>query len=102
MASLLANQDMHLLWMAIGGTAGVMAGAAKILLIAARTMPPPKDSCGFAYRWAYDFFQQAFENQDKVGKVQDPNQPVGVEKPQVSASAVVSNIPPGVAADAVK
>ena len=41
----------------------------KILLMLARTMPPPPGNCGFWCRWAYDFFQTFGENQDKLGAV---------------------------------
>lgn len=83
---------MHVLFLAVGGTTGIL----KLLSMLARSMPPPKEDCGFAYRWAYDFFQLTADNQDRMGKVQDPEQPVGVEKPQMSLSATVSNIPPGI------
>lgn len=86
--------DMHVLFLAVGGTATLV----KIALMLARSMPPPKETCEFLYRWMYDFFQLCAENQDRVGKVQDPQQPVGVEKPQLSVSATVSNIPPGMEA----
>lgn len=46
---------------------------AKILVMAARTMPPPPDKCGFWCRWAYDFIQQAGENSDKVGSTRKSN-----------------------------
>lgn len=85
--------DMHVFFLAIGGT----TGAIKVFLMLARSMPPPKETCGFCYRWMYDFFQLLAENQDRVGKVQDPLQPVGVEKGQVTVAATVSNIPPGIA-----
>jgi hypothetical protein len=82
--------DMHLLFIAIGGTAGIV----KIFLMLARSMPPPRESCGFLYRWFYDFFQLVAENQDRVGKVQDPTQPVGVARQTVDIGAVTANLPP--------
>ena len=41
--------------------------AAKLGMMAARSMPAPPANCNYFLRWFYDFVQQACENQDKVG-----------------------------------
>lgn len=74
--------DVHTMLLSAGGTAVV----GKLALMAARTMPPPPESCGFWCRWFYDFVQAAGENSDKVGKSQAPGRPVGVEQPVATVS----------------
>lgn len=74
--------DLHTL-----ALSAITTGAlGKAALMAARTMPPPSASCGFWCRWFYDFVQNFAENQDKVGKSQDPSKPVGVEQQTLTVS----------------
>ena len=74
-------------------TAVSTGAAGKLMLMAARTMPPPPASCGFICRWSYDFIQAFAENQDKVGKTQAQGQPVGVEQPVATLSKQVAEVP---------
>lgn len=78
----MANFDLHTIVLAAVSTG--MVG--KVALMLARTMPPPPASCGFWCRWFYDFVQNFAENQDKVGKSQDPTKPVGIEQQTVTIS----------------
>lgn len=83
------NVDLHAIVLAVGGTAAI----GKVALIAARTMPPPPESCGFWCRWLYDFVQNACENPDKVGRSQDPNKPIGIEKQSLTVSKATIELP---------
>lgn len=69
--------DIHTVLLGIVSTAGV----GKIILMAARTMPPPSEKCGFWCRWFYDFMQSLGENPDLVGKVLTPNPTANPEPP---------------------
>lgn len=62
------NYDLHQLIL-MGLSTGVFA---KVVIMAARTMPPPLPNCGFWRRWAFDFIQQVCENQDRLKVVQGP------------------------------
>jgi hypothetical protein len=84
--------DLHPIFIAMGGTAVL----GKIFLMMARTMPPPPENCKFWCRWFHDFVQEMAENQDKVGKSQDPDKPIGQAKQTLSASATTVNTPKGV------
>lgn len=86
------HETWHVLLMAIGGTATL----GKLFLMMARTMPPPPENCKFWCRWFHDFMQEMAENQDKVGKSQDPSKPVGQAKQTLSASGVTVDTPKGI------
>ncbi len=83
------HETMHTLFIAAGG----MAAIGKLFLMLARTMPPPPENCKFFCRWMYDFIQIAAENQDKAGKSQDPNKPIGQAKQTVGVSASTVEVP---------
>lgn len=78
----MADFDLHALVLS-GLATGVLG---KFALMAARTMPPPPASCGFWCRWFYDFVQNFAENQDKVGKSQDPTKQIGIEQQTLTVS----------------
>ena len=86
-----AAETMHTVFLAAGG----MAAVGKIFLMAARTMPPPPENCKFWCRWFHDFVQELAENQDKVGKSQDPDKPIGQAKQTAEVSASTVEVPPG-------
>lgn len=92
-----ADFDTHTLLLTLVGSGAAM----KVALMAARTMPPPPDTCGFWCRWFFDFVQNFAENQDKVGKSQDPTKPIGVEKQVITASKTQVEAPPGVVVAAI-
>ena len=83
------SETLHTFFLAAGG----MAAAGKIFLMAARTMPPPPENCKFWCRWFHDFVQELAENQDKVGKSQDPDKPIGQAKQTLTASASTVDVP---------
>lgn len=89
--------DLHPIFIAMGGTAVL----GKIFLMMARTMPPPPEDCKFWCRWFHDFVQEMAENQDKVGKSQDPDKPVGQAKQTVAVSGTVAEVTPSVIATSV-
>ena len=52
-------------------TAGlIVAGAFKVFIMLADSMPPPPANCGYWTRWTYDFIQRAASNGEKVGRTQ--------------------------------
>lgn len=53
-------------WALIVGLGG------KVFLMAARSMPEPLPTCGFYWRWFYEFMQLAAENHDRSGKSRQP------------------------------
>lgn len=83
------KESLHLLFISMGGTAVI----GKLFLMMARTMPPPPDDCKFWCRWFHDFVQEMADNQDKVGKSQDPAKPVGQAKQTISASESTAEVP---------
>jgi hypothetical protein len=89
--------DLHPIFIAMGGTAVL----GKVFLMMARTMPPPPENCKFWCRWFHDFIQEMAENQDKVGKSQDPDKPVGQAKQTVGVSATTVEVPATLAVAAV-
>jgi len=93
----LSPEIIQTLFVGIGGTAAL----GKLFLIVARSMPPLPANCGYFARWFYDAIQGLAENQDKVGKVQDPDKPVGQEKQTISASATTVEAPKGMIATEV-
>ena len=52
----------------------------KTFIVAADSMPPPPENCGFWTRWAYDFVQRYASNSAKVGEsrhqAKQPSSPV--------------------------
>lgn len=83
------KETLHTLVLSVISTGAV----GKIFLMMARTMPPPPENCKFWCRWFHDFVQEAAENQDKVGKSQDPAKPVGQAVQTVGVSATVVEVP---------